>query len=302
MLNDLARKYFGLFTIAGAVLGLVLPSIGILLQPYIIATLFVLMFFATAKLNKKRLVAAAKKPLLIVLGLALLYVGVPVLMYALALFAGLGEAAVFGVVFAALAPTIVSAPFFVAMAKGDVEFSYIVSVLATLLSPVLIPAMLLLMLGKAVSIPLVSISTTIVALIVFPALLVVALRALLPRVMAALERNESFLTAADFLVFIWAIIAVNSASILAFTPVIAVLLALAVVQDFGVYFLVRSVSRKFLPEKLSKALAISVGLKNTVLTAGIALLFSSGTALFSGMVVLVHAPMFAFIGWLKEKL
>jgi BASS family bile acid:Na+ symporter len=302
MFNDFARRYFGLFTITGAVLGLVLPFVGTLLQPYLLVTLFVLMFFATAKLNKKRLVAAAKKPLPILLGLVLLYLVVPVVMYVLALSAGLDGAAVFGVVFAALAPTIISAPFFVSMIKGDVEFSYILSVVATLLSPLLIPAILFAMVGQSVSIPLASIATTIVALIVFPALLVVALRALLPRVMTAVESNESSVTAADFLVFTWIIIAASSASILAFTPAIAVLFGLAVVQDFGMYFVVRSVSRRFLPEKLSKALALSVGLKNVVLTAGIAMLFSPTAALFSGIVVLVHAPMFAVVAWLKEKL
>lgn len=302
MLNDLARKYFGLFTMAGAVLGLALPSVGALIQPYILVTLFILMFFATAKIDKRRLLAAAKKPSLVLLGLALLFLVVPLVMWALALFAGLDEIAVFGVAFAALAPTIVSAPFFVSMIKGDIEYSYIIAVLSTLLSPVVIPAVLLLLVGKAVAVPLVSIASTIAWLIVLPALSVVVMRRILPPAMKWLESNESSITGLDFLVFIWAIIAANASAILALTPVIVVLLALAVVQEFGFYFAVRYVSKPFLPEKVSKALALSVGVKNTVLTAGIALLFSSAAALPSGIVVLIHAPMFALIGWLKEKL
>jgi len=302
MFNDLARKYFGLFTVAGAVLGLALPSVGVLIQPYIMATLFVLMFFATAKINKTRLVAAARKPLVVLLGLVLMFILIPLVMYGLALFAGLDETALFGVAFAALAPAIVSAPFFVSMIKGDVEYSYILSVLSTLLSPVVIPAMLLFLVGKTVVVPLMSISTTIVALIVLPALLVVIVRKILPPIMKLLESNESSITGFDFLVFIWAIIAANAQTILTFSPLVTALLVLAVVQEFGVYFAVRHVSKLFLPEKTSKALALSVGVKNTVLTAGIALLFSSAAALPSGIVVLIHAPMFALIGWLKEKL
>ena len=102
MFNGLARKYFGLFTVAGAVLGLALPSVGVLIQPYIMATLFVLMFFATAKINKTRLVAAARKPLVVLLGLVLMFILIPLVMYGLALFAGLDETALFGVVFAAV--------------------------------------------------------------------------------------------------------------------------------------------------------------------------------------------------------
>jgi len=302
MLNDLARKYFGLFTVAGAVLGLLLPSLGLLLQPFILAALFVLMFYATAKIDKGRLMGSLKKPGLVLLGLALIYIAVPLVLYSLAILGKLPDETIFGVVFAALAPTIVSAPFFVSMIKGDVEYSYILSVISTLLAPVAIPSLLFLLMGKAVAMPLSSIASTMAALIILPAVCVLLVRKLLPDLMTRLEENESAVTGIDFTVFIWAIIAANASVILSFSPLIAVLIVLAVVQEFGFYFLTRFVSKRFLPEGISKALALCVGVKNTVLTAGIALLFSSSVALPSGIVVLAAVPMFVLIGWLKEKM
>jgi predicted Na+-dependent transporter len=61
-------------------------------------------------------------------------------------------------------------------------------------------------------------------------------------------------------------------------------------------------SKQFLSEELSKALALSIGIRNAALSAGIGLLFSTTVALPSGIVVLVHVLMITLACLLRNKL
>jgi hypothetical protein len=77
---------------------------------------------------------------------------------------------------------------------------------------------------------------------------------------------------------------------------------MAIVQVFGFFFTVRFLSKQFLSEELSKALALSIGIRNVALTAGIGLLFSTTVALPSGIVVLANVLMITLASLLRNKL
>ena len=53
---------------------------------------------------------------------------------------------------------------------------------------------------------------------------------------------------------------------------------------------------------MSKSFALSISVKNTVLTAGVAMIYSNDIALMSSIVVLIHVPMFAWILYRKNKI
>ena len=120
--------------------------------------------------------------------------------------------------------------------------------------------------------------------------------------------NEVFLSQEDivisgvFFVFIWAIISVNADSILSLSLYTLEVLLISAIQEFGFFFILLNISRKFLSNSMSKSFAFSIAIKNTALTAGIAIGYSDKLSFVSSMVVLMHVPMFSYIFWKKDKI
>ena len=79
-----ARKHLGLVTILGAILGVLFPAVGSQLQPFVMPMLFILMVFATLKIDLNRLIRAIKRPGLLITGICILYIAVLLAMYTLA--------------------------------------------------------------------------------------------------------------------------------------------------------------------------------------------------------------------------
>jgi len=105
-----------------------------------------------------------------------------------------------------------------------------------------------------------------------------------------------------FFIFTLVLISLNANLILAFDSFIYLVIFIAIIQEFVFFFLIRNISKRFVSDRLSKAFAFSVAIKNTALTAGIAIQFSSDIALVSSMVILIHIPMFSYILWKKENI
>ena len=297
-----AKKHLGLVTIISAILGVLFPAVGSLLLPFVMPMLFILMVFATLKIDLDRLIRAIKRPGLLITGICILYIVVPLTMYTLAILANLTADITLGVLFAALAPPIISAPIFVDMIEGDIEFSYVLSVISTLASPIVIPILVLLIAGRTTAIPLIDVVLPIASVVILPGILVFFLQKLTPKIITILKSSEGSISAIDFLVLIWAIIAANAPKILSHSNTIYILFIMAIVQVFGFFFAIRFLSKQFLSEKLSKALALSIGIRNAALTAGIGLLFSTTVALPSGIVVLANVLMITLASLLRNKL
>lgn len=302
-LEMFASSYISYFILLGALLGVLVPNIGVLLSPLILPSLFILMLFASIKIDINKLMHALKRKKIIVLTLAIMYVIPPFFLFALANILGIKSGYMVGVVFSALAPTIISAPYFVQKIKGDVELSYILSVLATITFPVLSPLLLYIYFRQSVDIEYSSIIYSMAFLIFLPVLIAFILKKH-SSIVYKLRDHESSITSFSFLTFMWAVIALNSNFINTLSIELLFLLIIAFTQEIFSYFLIKIICiRVFsLEVSLSKTIALILSLKNTALTAGIAQGVSSDLALPSAMVVLMHVPMFFMIGYYKDKM
>jgi len=74
------------------------------------------------------------------------------------------------------------------------------------------------------------------------------------------------------------------------------------VQNFGVFFLTRSVSRRLIPDPLSKAMSVVFGLKNVALIGGLFCGPEPGAGPARAVISLAHVLMFVMIGSLRERL
>lgn len=301
-MEEIAKRYFSLIIAIGAILGLLIPSIGASFTFLVIPALFVLMIFTVLKIDFYKILHSIKKPIPLITAVIISYILIPAILYLMSDILSLDEKAKLSVMFSALAPTILSAPYFVSIMRGDVEFSFALSIVVTLLAPFLIPLELYYIFGKSIDFPLGSVFESIFIIVFIPILLVQIMKRVCANLVLGLSSYESLSTAFMFFIFIWAVISVNASEILNMSTLVFILIIIGVVQEFGFFIILRKISKFFMSDRMSKSFAFSIAIKNTALTAGVAMLSSNELALASSIVVLLHVPMFAWIMYKREKI
>jgi len=295
LIERLAKRYFSLIILFGGLSGLIFSDSGRELSFLVMPSLFVLMFFTALKIDLSKIIHSIKKPLPLIFAVIVSYIFIPLILYLLSDILDFTDQEKLSVMFSALAPAILSAPYFVAIMQGDVEFSFVITVVLTLLAPFLIPLELLFVFKTEVNFPFMDIFNSISILVFIPLILVAFLKKFSLSAVSMIGSVENTLTSLMFFLFTWAVISVNADKILDVSLYIFSVVFLAVLQEFGFFILLRYFSKIFLNEEMSKAFAFTIAVKNTVLTAGVAMLYSSDIALMSSIVVLIHVPMFAWI-------
>lgn len=302
--RDLELWAFPAGTFLGMLFGLLLPGFGPPTRQYIVWLLVPLMVFSLVRIKRDELREGLRRLDLLAAGLAFLYIIVPLVIWGAGLAAGLSPDLLFGVTLAALAPTIVLAPFFTDMIGGNRVLAAMISVVSTLLSPLLVPLILVALVGRTVEVPVGTIALNAGALVGLPVLMALVLRKARPSLRDEPIPGERIVSAVIFFFFMWGVIASSLGGINLLS--IPLLVALALLQEYAFFFglrwaLGRMAKRRLISSGNAKALAICIGIKNGALTAGIALTFSTTVAMSSGLITLVSAPLFLMFGIFREK-
>jgi BASS family bile acid:Na+ symporter len=303
--RKLEAMAFPAATLLGTVFGLAVPVFGDWTRQYIVWLLVPLMVFSLVKIRSEELRDGLRRLDLFVTGLVFLYVIVPFVMWGAGLAAGLAPELLFGVTLASLAPAIVLAPFFADMIGGNRVMAAMLSVVSTVLSPIVIPAMLVMLVGRTVEVPVTMIVQTAGALVCLPVVIALALRKAWPSLKERPIPGERYINSAIFFFFMWGVIASSLGGIAILS--VSLLLAMAFLQEYVFFFglrwaLGRMAARGAMSVPNAKALALCIGIKNGAMTAGIALTFSSTVAVSSGLITLVSAPMFVLFGIFRERM
>jgi BASS family bile acid:Na+ symporter len=191
------------------------------------------------------------------------------------------------------------------MIGGNRVQAAMLSVVSTLLSPILIPAMLVLLVGRTVVVPVTVIALNAGALVGLPVIIALILRNAWPALKERPIPGERYVNSTIFFFFMWGVIASSLGGIAILS--VTLLLALAFTQEYAFFFglrwvLGRLANRGVMSVPNAKALALCIGIKNGALTAGIALTFSPTVAVSSGLITLVSAPMFVLFGIFRERM
>jgi BASS family bile acid:Na+ symporter len=303
--RKLEAMAFPAATLLGMVFGLAVPVFGAWTRSYIVWLLVPLMVFSLVKIRPEEIRDGLRRLDLFLAGLLFLYLIVPFVMWGAGLAAGLAPELLFGLTLASLAPTIVLAPFFADMIGGNRVLAAMLSVVSTLLSPVLVPGMLVLLVGRTVAVPVATIAINAGALVGLPVAIALVLRRARPSLKERPIPGERYISATVFFFFMWGVIgsSLGGISILS----VGMLLVLALVQEYAFFFglrwaLGRMAARGAMSLPNAKALALCIGVKNGAMTAGIALTFSSTVAISSGLITLISAPMFILFGLFRERM
>jgi predicted Na+-dependent transporter len=255
------------------------------------------MFFAGFPVERN---TGGGEPRAVVLGLLLTFVAVPLIQGALAWAFVPHEAFRAGIVFASFMPVAMVAPYFSARSGADARLSFKVMFLSMFAAPLLAPAALTLF-GASLPIRAMPLILSLGLFISVPTGARWCMGRWWPRAEKALTKYLWLANAVCLAALVFVIVGAAQMRInLHYVgwPTILALVALAFTQDFGAYFLARGVTRPLLNSEASESLAISVGMKNVAVSAGVMYFYWPQAALPSVLGFVAHACYFT---WLETR-
>ena len=265
-----------LVVIAALVLGFLLPAVGLLWKNYIGLLLVVLMFFLYLRIDAKDVKNSVRdaKPL----GWALLMTFI--FMPLLALIGKVFFAPIIfsGIVLALSMPPAAATSFWARIFKGDIAFALVLTAIASLLAVIAVPASMLLATGTIASFDPYPMILMLAELILIPAVTVLLLKKAVHVEWYRVTRHTAHLELAVVFLLIWGSIAPGVESVkenLQQFGLLNVFMFVSLGIGFGIAFLV---GRRF-----GYGCAIGVGIATCVKNAGLSLVI--GLTLFGPSVV-----------------
>jgi len=271
---------FPLWAVLGALLAWFAPEPFAVCRPAILPLLGIVMFGMGAGLRLENFLAVLRRPAPVFLGLGLQFLLMPLAGWLLALLAGLSPQLATGMILVGCSPGGTASNVICYLARGDVAVSITLTACSTLLAIVATPLLMLLYAGQTVNVPVLEMLQTIFWIIFLPVALGTGLNHLFHDHMAVI-RNVFPLVSVSAIVFIIAIIvALNRQQI---ADVAAVLFVLVVLHNLaglaGGYWVSRCLGQD---RRISRTLAIEVGMQNSGLAVALAVKYFSATAALPG--------------------
>lgn len=196
--------------IATAVLGLLVPPIGFVLEAGISPLLAALMFVISLTFDAHAVTVVFRKPSRQIWALALVYGPMSIAAWLTGrLFFGSGNLAS-GQTLVGTLPTDVSAPLLVLLAKGNVALAAVLNAVNTGLSPFIVPFLFLALTGIELQVPVGTVVLELVLVVLIPTLAGVYLRTRFPRGVGRYDNLYPSLGSILYLLLLLAVIGPNA--------------------------------------------------------------------------------------------
>lgn len=275
---SLLTSLFPLWALAASLLAWLFPDWFAGLKPAIIPLLGLVMFGMGITLTVGNFTAVLRRPLPVLLGIALQYLVMPLAGWLLALLFRLPEPLLVGMVLVGCSPGGTASNVVCYLARGDVALSITLTTFSTLVAVVATPVLTWLYVGEAVPVPVLDMLWSIVRIIIVPVAVGVLLNRVMPQRLAPLQGFFPLLSMGSIVLIIAIIVALNQAQLahVGFGMLLAVLLhnLVGMLAGFQVPRLLGRDRRE------CRTLAIEVGMQNSGLAVALAVkYFSAGAAL-----------------------
>ena len=292
-------RYFGIPILLAIILGLMFPYTAIEISPYGIVFLFILMFNAGLGMDWQKFRRSTGRTGQISIGLVLLFILFPLLQWLMAIFLVSDQQYVYGLVFASLCPVALVAPHFSRLQGADAEIAYLLVLSSMILCPIVVPSVMYLLFPSSLSINIVPLARYMLILTVLPMLLSYVVTRYMPRLCTRIASFDAAINIAALSVLIFSLFG-TAAGQIGFsyldTKEILMLLGLVFFQDFGVYFIARFFLKQQFNDQIAEAIAISLGMKNVAIAAGVLLVYDPRSSIAPALAFIAHAFFYTYLG------
>lgn len=292
-------KVFGVPILAAIVLGILFPYTAISLIPFSILFLAILMINAGLVVDWRETVAVFSRVREVALGLLLLFVAFPLVLWILARLLVSDQQYLYGFVFSSLCPVALVAPYFTRLHEADEQLSFLLMVSSMVLCPLIVPVVLAMLFSSAVSLNLIPLMRYMVLLVTAPLLLSIVVGRFLPGVRRGILRFGHVINMVSLSLLIFTLFGSIRGRVGLYytdTAEIVVLFALVLLQDFGVLIAARRMLGGVVPDKVADALSISLSMRNVAIAAGVLLVYDPRASFVPALAFVAHALLFNFLG------
>lgn len=243
------------------------------LRPLIVPLLVVIMLSMGLTLTPEDFKRILRRPLIIFYGAFLQFTIMPLLGFSVSKFLGFNPQLLAGFVLVGSAPGGTASNLMTYISGGDLSYSISMTTLSTLLSPILTPLWTLVLAGKYVPVPFLSMALTTLKIVILPVLIGMLLRGILKDKVYRLEVFLPYLSVLSISFIIAVIFALNKGRIGGMS--LPVLGGVLIHNLLG--FILGFLFGKFmgLDNRLTKTLSIEVGMQNSGLSTVLALKYFS---------------------------
>lgn len=291
-------KLFGLPVIIGVILGNLLPGFAFRFAPVASAILFALLFVTLIDIDLKPKKVSASS---LVEGLAIIifcYILLPTIFLVVGSLLGLETRILTAILLTTMAPFALVAPLFCQNGGGKPVTSLWQVLISMVLCPILIPFM---MWASGLEMP-VFIKPLVLYLSVIsagPYLLGLICQLIFGDKLKSFSKYKSSVASILLAVLVYVLFgsAVSKWEVISHSKtLIWWLLVLHIISDFGVLYFVHFLLRRSLGETLSRTYAITMGMKNMAIPAGLLLAYDPSMAFIPALGFVVHAFFFNYLG------
>ncbi len=266
--SQLAGRFFALWVVLGAIFGSLVPSAFSWVGPRIPFLLGVIMFGMGMTLSARDFKNALARPRDVAVGVAAQFTVMPLVAYGLARLLELPPELAVGVILVGTCPGGTASNVVTYLACGDIALSVAMTSVATLLAPVLTPALTLIYAGQWIPVSAAALFVSIVKIVLLP----VAAGLLANRFLSASVKRATpllpLVSVTAIVVIVAFVIGANGERILASAGTLFLAVALHNVLGLALgYAAARALS---MDEAKKRAVTIEVGMQNSGLAVALA--------------------------------
>lgn len=297
----IGHKFWGLPIILGLIFAVIYPYPAFQLNTVIYFLLFSIMFFASLIYDFSAATFGTKNSPYIALFLFFGFLLMPAVQWFISRFVVRDQVLQQGLFYASLSPIAIVAPHFVKLKGGKDSLSYQLMWFSTFISPLLLLLMSFIFSHQQIDISLSSYIKDLAFLCLCPILISSVIKKIIKRENIFIRNIKSYLPALNFIcigllsyTLLGTMLVKVGFSAISYGDLLA-LFFLALVQDFGTYFLAQHLLPEHTDSGLKKTLVISISIKNVALSAGLLLFYQPKMAFAAAMGLAAHALFFIYL-------
>ena len=274
------QRYFPIIAIAGSFIAYVWPPWLAEQRHWIVYLLGAVMFCMGASLTLDDFKRALANYWILLLGLCLQFVLMPLIAWQLSKIAGIGIALTTGLLLVGSVPGGTASNVICYLSKGDVALSITLTAISTCLAIVATPLLVYLYLHQTIEIPVQKMMISIFYIVLLPVGIGVVLNRYIPILIKPVQTFGADISILVICFIIAIIVALNRDNLTIVSPLLlALVLAHNVAGLAAGYVITWLLTRD---QRVSKTIAIEVGMQNSGLAVALAVKFFTATAALPG--------------------
>ena len=168
------------------------------------------------------------------------------------------------------------------LAKGDIALSVSMTMLTTILSPVVTPLLMFLLAGEWIEISLSSMMISILQVVILPIVLGITINATLGNVVKKFTKYLPLISILAIILIVGGVVSVNEAKIIEVGLMVAIVVIIHNLLGYGLGFVISKIMKMEISK--AKAISIEVGMQNSGLATSLAITHFGAAAAIPGAV------------------